>query len=280
MNVAGLWRYPVKSMAGEALTEAALSAAGGIAGDREWAVRDESRGEITDARTFPALLNLRARYLADDLSAVEITLPDGAPVRSGGPAAGKALSELLGTEVTLWRRPDDDRHYRRARVQGDDLMAMALETFQLDDIDDVIKVAGEFLPPELMTYHTMPGAYFDVGPLHLITDRSLATLRRLAPGSDPVVQRFRPNLLIQAGTDTDTDLPELDWVGRRIRLGTATLRVTVPTVRCVMTTMPLGDLPKDRDILRTIHRSLDHCLGVYAEVEEPGVVRMGDVVRM
>jgi uncharacterized protein len=58
MHVAQLWRYPVKSFAGERL-EAVEVAADGIPGDRGLFVRD-GRGEAVTGRTRPALLGLRA----------------------------------------------------------------------------------------------------------------------------------------------------------------------------------------------------------------------------
>jgi uncharacterized protein YcbX len=73
-------------------------------------------------------------------------------------------------------------------------------------------------------------------------------------------------------------------VGEDVRL-----EVLVPTPRCVMTTLPQGDLPKDAGILRTAARTnpLDFgpfaaqpCVGVYAEVVSGGTVRAGDPVRL
>ena len=58
-----LWRYPVKSMAGEPLTEATLGLTG-IAGDRLVHVEDAS-GRVLTARTHPRLLGLRATLGAD-----------------------------------------------------------------------------------------------------------------------------------------------------------------------------------------------------------------------
>ncbi|HEU4945553.1 MAG TPA: MOSC N-terminal beta barrel domain-containing protein [Kribbella sp.] len=52
MHLKGLWRYPVKSLAGEALAEARLTA-GGVTGDRT--VRDRGRrGPLTRANAAPA----------------------------------------------------------------------------------------------------------------------------------------------------------------------------------------------------------------------------------
>jgi hypothetical protein len=59
--------------------------------------------------------------------------------------------------------------------------------------------------------------------------------------------------------------------------------------RCVMTTLPQADLPKDPGILRTAaqHNRLDipgvgryPCVGVYAGVASGGTVRRGDPVAL
>lgn len=67
---------------------------------------------------------------------------------------------------------------------------------------------------------------------------------------------------------------------RRLRAGTAVLRVTVPTPRCVMISHASGGLPRDRELLRAVHREAGHDAGVYAAVEEPGVLRPGDRVEL
>ena len=100
-----IWRYPVKSMAGERLQHSVVAALG-IPGDRGWAIRDEKAGEIRGAKKLPALIRCRARYLAEptsvDIPAAEITTPDGTKFRSDSAAASAHLSELLGRKVTLW----------------------------------------------------------------------------------------------------------------------------------------------------------------------------------
>jgi uncharacterized protein len=60
--------------------------------------------------------------------------------------------------------------------------------------------------------------------------------------------------------------------------------------RCVTTTLPQGDLPADRDVLRTISaaNAIDAlqtgtpypCVGVYADVLAEGEIRCGDPVRL
>src|SRR4051794_28805140 len=95
-RVTGLWRYPVKSMQGEAVTEAEVGPVG-IVGDRQWALFDVESGLHLTARRQPELLFAGARVDGDD---VVITLPDDTET-----ADDAALSAWLGHEVAL-RRAD------------------------------------------------------------------------------------------------------------------------------------------------------------------------------
>ena len=68
-------------------------------------------------------------------------------------------------------------------------------------------------------------------------------------------------------------------MGRTVRIGdTVHLRVVIPTGRCVMTTLPQFDLPKDSGILRTAAQHNNAAVGVYAQVLSGGSIRRGDVV--
>ncbi|MCS6926664.1 MAG: MOSC domain-containing protein, partial [Candidatus Binatia bacterium] len=86
-----------------------------------------------------------------------------------------------------------------------------------------------------------------------------------------------PNLVIATPAD---GTPEVTWKGKTLRVGTAVLSIQVPTIRCVMTTLSQGDLPKDPRILRTVVQHSNHHAGVYATVTQPGVVRVGDAVEL
>jgi uncharacterized protein len=70
MHVHSLWRYPVKSMRGERLTEATLQNSG-MRGDRNIVVVSQSRGNIVTARTHPGLLGLQASVNAEDVTTIE-----------------------------------------------------------------------------------------------------------------------------------------------------------------------------------------------------------------
>jgi NAD(P)-dependent dehydrogenase (short-subunit alcohol dehydrogenase family) len=71
----------------------------------------------------------------------------------------------------------------------------------------------------------------------------------------------------------------LDWIGREVVIGdTVRLAITEPCPRCVMITLPQGDLPKDSGILRTAAQHNGVNVGVYASVINGGTIRRGDAV--
>lgn len=93
MRVLELWRYPVKSLQGERL-DSAMVTADGLEGDRRFAIFDVETGFGLTARRAPELLFASARWR--DGGGVEITLPDGSPA-----CDDDALSRWLGRRVEL-----------------------------------------------------------------------------------------------------------------------------------------------------------------------------------
>ncbi len=103
MRVLELWRYPVKSLQGERLTEVDVGPEG-LAGDRGWALFDTATGFGLTARRVPDLLFASARLVGDR---PEIVLPDGRVTDEDA-----VLSEWTGRSVQL--RPASyagRRHY-------------------------------------------------------------------------------------------------------------------------------------------------------------------------
>ena len=75
------------------------------------------------------------------------------------------------------------------------------------------------------------------------------------------------------------------WRTRRMRVGEATLLVGDPTPRCAVPTASPDTGVRDRDVLKELLEKRgpvdgEACMGVYAEVLEPGVVRVGDTVEL
>jgi len=69
--------------------------------------------------------------------------------------------------------------------------------------------------------------------------------------------------------------------GRTLVIGGGVeLQITTRCGRCVMTTLPQGDLPTDPSILRTAVKHNQGHVGVYAQVLCGGMVRRGDPIRL
>jgi uncharacterized protein YcbX len=278
-TITHLWRYPVKSMAGERLDSALLTRRG-IPGDRGWALFDETRNGVTNAKRLPPLRGCAARYDAEPVAGeapppATITLPDGTRVTSDSSAAADRLSALVGRAVSL-RSLGAAGTEAAGRVTGEgdppDFVRALFGLAPGEPMPDM----SDFTPERLRELRQ--GNFFDAFPLHVLTRTTLATLERLAPESSWDERRFRANLLVEA-EDRD-GYPELGWIGRRLRVGGAVLAVVTSCPRCVMVTLAGDSLPHDPRVMRTLVRETAHRAGVYAAVVEEGVVREGDRVEL
>lgn len=295
-----VWRFPVKSMSGQQLTDCSVGPLG-LSGDRGWALRDEKTKEVTNGKRIPLLMKCSARYREEpnngSIPQVEITSPNGATIRSDQPNANELLSDLLGREVTLWpRQPATNKaHYRRASVVS------RLSRFKLvrDQLPLVLRLPGvdaqlretfsrlpdeplpdlSQLPAELLEFTSPLGTYFDAFPIHVLSTASLRTMARFNATAAWDVRRFRPNLLIETNEGIE-GLVESEWGGHRLRVGDLELLCEIPTVRCGMTTHAQDGLAKDPSVLRSIVREADQNLGVYASVISTGQVAVGDSVEL
>lgn len=282
-KVVEVWRYPVKSMAGERL-DAAVVGADGVAGDRGWALRDEAAGEVRGAKNFPQLMLCAARYVEEPASgripAAEIRLPDGERVRSDEPHAAERLSLLLGRPVTVHpRRPAEEREHYRRRLPSDPGQLEAELRRMFGRLPEEPLPDLSVFPRELVEFVAPLGTYFDALPIHLLTTATLAQLSLSNPSARFDRRRFRPNFLVELD-ERSPGFHELGWSGREAKIGGVRAKIEMPVVRCSMTIQPQDDLPKDPSILRTIVREADQNVGVYATVTSPGEVRAGDALEI
>ncbi len=101
-RVAALWRYPVKSVAGERCYELDFDARGAH-GDRGFALygADGKIGSGKTTRRFRRMDGLLHYSASLDGRGPVITCPDGARLRAGEPAADAALSAALGEPISV-----------------------------------------------------------------------------------------------------------------------------------------------------------------------------------
>jgi uncharacterized protein YcbX len=212
------------------------------------------------------LLHVRARY---DDGATWVTVPGGSAVRAGSAEADEELSRWLGRPVRLAATvPADLRLHRR----WPDVLGM------IPDWRSEARPGGDAVTT---VTGAATGRWVDYGAVHVVTTGALARLAELDGGALDVAA-FRPNVVL----DTAQELVP----GQVLTVGRAVLRVALPTPRCVVPALEHRRGPGNPTVLATLARHYRRevpgrggraaCFGHYTDVERPGAVSEGDVVRI
>jgi len=210
-------------------------------------------GRLFSGGAHGPLVRLHASF-DEEAGALTITFPDG----PGITAAADGLGEAHVTD--FWGRPVPGRF-----VEGPLAGAIGAHVGRRLRL---VRADAEGDGP-------------DVHRLSLVSQASVRDLgsRSDRPGLDPL--RFRMNLEL----DGCEPFEEHTWEGRQVRIGGAVVRVLGPVPRCVVTTQDPATGVKDFDTLKRIaeYRPLmanprGVPFGMYAEVEQPGWVSVGDPV--
>jgi uncharacterized protein YcbX len=261
-RVSQIWRYPVKSMFGEEV-EATEVMKRGVLGDRGYALFAPELGKVAsakDPRRWPNLFAFQARYIGTpeenaSLPPVEVTLPSGKLVTSDDADVEQRISAEVGRTVRLLRVP-----FHEASAEG-----------YWPDQEWIAERNTSF------AYQLPEGTFFDGASVHLVTTATLAFLASRYPDSRFEVPRFRANLLIETRGD-EHGFVENRWIGKTLMIGSVRLHIERPCPRCVMTTLPQSNLPRDMDVLRAAVKENSGNVGVYAKVEVQGRVTKGDAI--
>ncbi len=288
-TVAGIRRFPVKSMRGERLEQGQFTEQG-LIGDRAYALIDSDTGKVASAksvRLFPDLFGCSAVYvespqLDGELPPVRITMPDGTSITSDNSDVDRVLSAFFQRDVKLARAAPAD-------FTIDQYHPDVKDADPVDHRDSVVeqRLGSAFFAEAGLPSPVPVGAFFDLFPVSVLTTSTLEHLTRLEPGSSFDERRFRMNVIIDT---RKAGFVENNWIGRELAIGDAVrLNVALPDPRCVMTTLAQDELPRDTGILRSLVRhnriqvgdaGLFPCVGVYAVVQASGSLRMGDSVSL
>ncbi len=240
-TVAALYRYPVKSTAGQSLRASAVTAEG-LLHDRRWAAYTDDGGIASGKRTrrFRPVIGLMrwTSTIEDgcDISephvhephAPQLLSPDGSTYWVDDPAASAALTAAFGRRLTL-REEGAVRHH-------------------------------------------------DDSPVHVVTTSSLAAIGELV-GSVVDQRRFRPNVVIDTGPESR--FLENGWVGAELTVGgEVVLRMGPGVPRCVMIDQAQAGVTAIPKALQTIGARNALKFGLYARPSRSGTVRVGDVVSL
>ncbi len=274
-TIASLWRYPVKSMAGELLSSTAVGL-NGFLGDRGYALIDKADGKVATAknpkkwhRLLDSFASLTDPVSKNTVPPVSIKLPDGTLLTSEQSDINEKLSQAFGREVFL------------AKMEGGRLTGVqspAPSSWVASSEEYNLDLDGRMGQESVTDFELPEGTFFDAARLHLITTSTLARLSEAYPEGDFNIQRFRPNIVVES-IGSEKKFLENEWVGQTLAIGDEVrLKITGACPRCVMTTLAQGDLPKDTGILRTAAQHNQGNIGIYATVVQGGTIRQGDSV--
>jgi uncharacterized protein YcbX len=287
-TIGALWRFPVKSMLGEELDAGEVSA-GGIVGDRAYAVVDRETGKVASAKhpkLWPDLFACRAAFVeapraGDELPPARIDLGDGTSVTTDADDVDAALSRFFGRDVELAPAANDGYTIDQYHLDQEGLDPEG----HRDEVTEA-RLGAAFFNERGLPSAVPAGSFFDLFPLSVLTTSTLDHLNRLEPGSRFDARRFRMNVIVDTATP---GFVENGWVARTLGLGAdVRLNVAIPDPRCVMPTLAQEDLPADKQIIKALvqHNRIDvagglyPCAGVYAVAESTGTIRLGDRVSL
>lgn len=242
-RISAIFRYPVKSMAGESLDVAKLSWHG-IEGDRRLAFR-----RLADKSGFPWLT---ASKLPELLLYQPFGLDSSANIKNG---------ELLPTHV---RTPDGKEYELRSDELREEVSSRYGSDLELMNLKHGIFDEAAVSVISLSTVHSIAresGRGVDLCDL----------------------RRFRPNVVIEPiNAEPFAPFEDDSWVGHTLMFGegnsAAAVKAYMKDERCVMVNFDPDTAEKDSEVMKTIVRLNENYAGVYGTVVRAGELRVGQVV--
>ena len=286
ITVKELWRFPVKSFAGEQLEEAVFQV-DGLLGDRAFALVETETNKVVSAKSvqkFPSILDCHAEYVAqpktgEKLPVVLLSLANGIQTRSDSADVDQVLSSYFGLGVKLALAAPPDFTVDQYHPDIEDVDPAGCRDVTVDQ-----KLGSALFADMGMDSAVPVGSFKDAFPLSVITTSTLDRMQELCPESMVDVSRFRMNMILNTN---DFGFLENNWIGRNVSIGdTVKVQVAMNDPRCVMITLSQDDIPKDSSILKALvqHNRIDigegkfPCAGVYAVSTTGGSVKVGDPV--
>ncbi len=251
-KVASLWRYPVKSMAGETVDEVFVGYAG-VFGDRLYAFlnqRAPAAFPYLTGRTRPEMLRFSARFRD---SANNVRPPNQAEAESRGPGLTPVYPQPneLVVDVSL---PSGETLVATdpallERLAGKGADATDLTLIRSD------RALTDCRPVSLISHHTIKQIGDEIG---LALDR----------------RRFRANIFAELGSG---GFGEDAFVGKRLQIGArCVIAVLDRDPRCRMISIDPETAEENKDVFGHVSRAHDGVAGVYCAVLTEGMVRRGD----
>ena len=246
-HVTGLYRYPVKGLSGEALSEVELTPGETVPCDRIYAIENgPGRFDPDNPRHLPKI-NFLMLMRNERLATLQTRFDDATHVltilRQGKQVARGALKDRIGRQM--------------------------VEQFLGAYMKDALRGPPRIVSAPGHTFSDVPAKW-----LHIINAASVRELERVM-GRSIHPLRFRANLIV----DGLEPWAEFAWLDREIAIGGARLEVVRRCHRCEATNVDPETAARDTAIPAVLRRTWGHGdFGVYAKVVAGGTVRAGDGV--
>jgi uncharacterized protein len=256
-QVESVWRYPVKSMRGEALAEIFVSFAG-VYGDRLFAFKSSAAPDgfpYFTGRERPEMLLYSPRFRHPQRAALPPNLAAAEEL-----APGLNLNPVGADPVDL-----------AVDVETPSGKVVAIDDPRL--MGELVEGAGN---GHSLTLLRSERSMTDCRPISLF---SLQTARQLGEEVGVALdkRRFRANVyldLAEPGGFSENGL-----VGRRVRIGSkVVVSILERDPRCKMITLDPATAAQNPEVLRRVTQAHDGMAGVYAAVLVEGMIRVGDPV--
>ncbi len=244
-SVANLWRHPIKSHGREALETVRLSAGKTMPWDRHWAVTHEASKFDVDNPEWVMCRNFMIATSTPDLAGIWAELDET--------SATLTLRHTTLGKITF--NPDDPAHANLFLSWIAPLCAADGRQPK-----NIVKA-----PDRGMTDTDFPSVSIMTNASHRAVEGRL--------GRPLEQERWRGNIWLD-GPDM---WEEMEWVGKRLRIGQAVLAVQEPITRCKHTMANPHTGKRDTDTLAILREGWDHqYFGVNATVVEDGAIALGD----
>jgi uncharacterized protein YcbX len=248
MNIAKIYRYPVKGLSAEALPRVAVIPGEGLPGDRRYALAHGSTAFDPANPAWMAKHNFLMLAKNERLAKLETKFDDAtttlAILRNGRQVASGDLSTSTG------------------RLLIEQFFA-AFMTGETRGNPKIVEAPGHMFSDTARKVVSLIGL------------ASLRDLERVARAPvDPI--RFRANLYFDGGKPWE----EFEWLGRELVAGSTRLRVLDKIDRCAATTVNPKTAERDLQIPRLLMDGFRHVdCGVYAQILAPGDIAEGDALK-
>ncbi len=247
MRIDSIYISPVKSLALQRLERAMLGKHGIVEDRRFFLISDKAR--LVTQREVASLTQVRAAFTREP-DVLRLEFPDGRVVENA-PVSGEPITS---------------RFFGERDVDG----------FLVDG--PWAEAVSEFAGMPLRLVRAAKSA-FDGFPVSICSEASIEALRASSGEASIDERRFRPNFYI-SGCDAHG---EDAWIGGRVRIGGAIVKVAMADPRCAIITHDPDTGERDMGTLKMIAayrptESKEVNFGVYASVETAGEIAVGDDV--